>query len=63
MTAKEKEKLVELCERAMDDQDPNRMTALVAEIDRLLEAEGAGSEDFESCVSEASLKVFCRRIL
>jgi hypothetical protein len=42
MTAKEKEELVALCERAVDEQDPNKLMALIAKIDHLLEVRQQG---------------------
>jgi len=34
---KDKEKWMELCERAAEEQDPDKLMALVKEIDRLLQ--------------------------
>ena len=37
MIAKQKEKWMEVCELAVKEQDPEKLMALVTEIDRLLE--------------------------
>jgi hypothetical protein len=37
MIAKQKEKWMELCELAANEQDANKLMALIAEINRLLE--------------------------
>ena len=37
LSGETKERWIELCEQASKEQDPNKLMALVAEIDRLLE--------------------------
>jgi hypothetical protein len=37
MIAKQKEKWMELCELAANEQDPHKLLALITEINRLLE--------------------------